>query len=465
MSSIFIFRRDFRLDDNTGLIKACKESDKVYPIFIINSNQVTDKNSYKSQNSIQFMHESLKELESLTNHKLSFFYGSDDVKILNEIINHKNDKKNGTEITKIYSNLDYTPYAKERDKKIKDFCQKKSIEFIQTEDYTLTPIESVLTDSGKPYTKYTPYHNKAAKQTIPKPDNFTKSYLSKLTKLTNSSKDLVLPENSDRLEKYYTPNSNINIHGGRSLGLNILKNAKTFDNYIKNRNDLTYKTTFLSGYIKFGCVSLREVYDAFRHNSSLVNELFWHDFYAQAIHFNPKVLEGKSMDERFDKIKWSGTHTLFEKWCNGETGFPVVDAAMIQLNTTGFMHNRARMIVASFLVKTLLCNWRWGEKYFAQKLLDYDPCSNVGGWLWTAGGGFDSQPYFRIFNPWTQSEKFDVNAEYIKHWIPSLKDIPAKDLHNWNESYSKYPNNIYFKPCVDYSANRIKALETYKKSL
>ena len=199
--------------------------------------------------------------------------------------------------------------------------------------------------------------------------------------------------------------------------------------------------------------------------SDFFDELYWHDFYAQAIYHFPKVLEGKSMDERFDKIKWSGSYAMFEKWCAGETGFPVVDAAMKQINTTGFMHNRARMIVASFLVKTLLCDWRWGEKYFAQKLVDYDPSSNVGGWLWTAGGGFDSQPYFRIFNPWTQSEKFDSNAEYIKYWLPQLKDVPPKDLHTWNLSYTKYHDIDYPSPCVDYSVNRIKALELYKKYL
>ena len=202
----------------------------------------------------------------------------------------------------------------------------------------------------------------------------------------------------------------------------LIKNSKNFVDYVKNRNTLTYKTTFLSAYIKFGCISLREVYHGFHKNlpadSAFFDELYWHDFYAQAIYHYPKVLEGKSMDERFDKIKWSGTWKDFDKWCQGETGFPIVDAAMKQLNTTGFMHNRARMIVASFLVKTLLCDWRWGEKYFAQKLVDYDPASNVGGWLWTAGGGFDSQPYFRIFNPWTQSEKFDKDAEYIKYWLP-----------------------------------------------
>lgn len=451
--SIFIFRRDHRLDDNTGLIKACTDSDTVYPIFIINPIQVSDINPYKSQNSIQFMTESLKELKTLTKNKLTFLYGQD-LKVLDEII-----KSNS--ISKIYSNLDYTPFAKQRDQEIKDFCQTNNLEFIQTEDYTLTPIESVLTDSGKPYTKYTPYHNKAAKLEVHKPVNFTKKLLDKLEKLKKTEHTGDIKD----LEKHYTTNPNLNVHGGRSLGLNILSNATTFTSYLKNRNDLTYKTTFLSAYIKFGCVSLREVYNAFKHNSSFVNELYWHDFYAQAIYFNPKVLKGKSMDERFDNIKWSGTQTLFNKWCKGETGFPVVDAAMKQINTTGFMHNRARMIVASFLVKTLLCNWRWGEKYFAQNLLDYDPSSNVGGWLWTAGGGFDSQPYFRIFNPWTQSEKFDKNAEYIKHWLPELKDIPAKDIHTWNTSYVKYPDVSYPSPIVDYTANRVKALETYKKYL
>jgi deoxyribodipyrimidine photo-lyase len=454
--SVFIFRRDLRLDDNTTLIKACTESDKVYPIFIMNPEQLTDKNSYKSNNSIQFMHESLNELKSLTKNKITFFYGSD-LKVLDEII-----KSNSKHISKIYSNLDYTPFAKQRDQDITDFCKNNNLEYIQSEDYTLTPLDSVKTDSGTPYTKYTPYHNKAAKLEVHKPVTFSKKLIEKLDKLTKTKYTVEINE----LEKHYTPNPNMNVNGGRSLGLEILKKSKEFNNYVKNRNDLTYKTTFLSGYIKFGCVSLREVYYSFKHNSSFINELYWHDFYAQAIYFNPKVLKGKSMDERFDKIKWTGTITLFNKWCNGETGFPVVDAAMKQLNETGFMHNRARMIVASFLVKTLLCNWRWGEKYFAQKLLDYDPCSNVGGWLWSAGGGFDSQPYFRIFNPWTQSEKFDKNAEYIKKWVPELKDIPAKDIHLWNETYVKYSEiTKYPAPCVDYSANRVKALETYKKYL
>ena len=466
MSSIFIFRRDFRLDDNTGLLKACNESDIVYPIFIVNPIQVTDKeNKYKSQNSIQFMHESLKELEQLSNHKLTVFYGND-IKIIDELLKNQN-----TKITKIYSNKDYTPYAIKRDSEIKDLLTKKytDIEFIQTEDYTLTPLESVKTDNGTPYTKYTPYHNKASKIPIPKPVNFSKKFLDKLKNLSKSDSSFISDSGCDILKKYYNMNPDLNVNGGRSLGIKIIKNSKNFSDYVKNRNDLTYKTTFLSGYIKFGCISLREVYYGFLKNlpanSAFFNELYWHDFYAQAIYFNPKVLQGKSMDERFDKIKWEGTPSLFEKWCKGETGFPVVDAAMKQINKTGFMHNRARMIVASFLVKILLCDWRLGEKYFAQNLLDYDPCSNVGGWLWSAGGGFDSQPYFRIFNPWTQSEKFDKNTEYIKKWLPELINVPAKDIHTWDKSYMKYPDINYSKPIVDYSVNRVKALELYKKYL
>ncbi len=461
MSSIFIFRRDFRLDDNTGLIKACSESSKVYPIFIVNIKQVSDNNPYKSSNAIQFMYESLKELETLTKNKLTVYHAinGSDIKIIKSIL--KLDKN----INKIYMNQDYTPYARQREQEIKEFLEKEKIELILTEDYTLTPIDSVLTDSGTPYSKYTPYRNKAVKIKVPEPVKFDNKFYAKLFKLSNG-----LDEGVNILTKYFNQNPNLNVHGGRSLGLNIINNSKNFIDYVKNRNDLTYKTTFLSAYIKFGCVSLREVLYGFKNNlpdsSAFFNELYWHDFYAQAIYHYPKVLNGKSMDERFDKIKWTGSYTLFEKWCNGNTGFPVVDAAMKQINTTGFMHNRARMIVASFLVKTLLCDWRWGEKYFAQNLLDYDPCSNVGGWLWSAGGGFDSQPYFRIFNPWMQSEKFDKEAKYIKYWIPELKDVPPKDIHNWSEAYIKYTDTVkYPSPCVDYSANRIKALDLYKKYL
>ena len=461
MSSIFIFRRDFRLDDNTGLIKACSESSKVYPIFIVNSKQVSNHNSYKSSNSIQFMYESLKELEMLLKNKLTVYNATNgsDIKIIKSII--KLDKN----INKVYMNQDYTPYSRHREQEIKEFLEKENIELILTEDYTLTPITSVLTDAGTPYTKYTPYHNKAMKIKVKTPEKFDNKFFIKLEKLSNGNASGV-----NVLTKYFTTNSELNVHGGRELALNIINNANNFNEYAKNRNDLTYKTTFLSAYIKFGCVSMREIFYGFQqklpNTSSFFNELYWHDFYAQAIYHYPKVLQGHSMDQRFDKIKWSGSYSLFEKWCNANTGFPVVDAAMKQINTTGYMHNRARMIVASFLVKTLLCDWRWGEKYFAQNLLDYDPCSNVGGWLWTAGGGFDSQPYFRIFNPWTQSEKFDKNAEYIKHWLPELRDVPAKDIHNWSETYSKYTNTVkYPSPCVDYSANRIKALDLYKTYL
>jgi deoxyribodipyrimidine photo-lyase len=459
--SIFIFRRDLRPYDNTGLIKACKESSKVYPIFIVNPIQVGDKNSYKSENSINFMHESLVELDNLIDNKLSIFHG-DNQQVIDEIINDENMKG----IKKVYTNMDYTPYARQRDSELKTLLEKYNIELVLTEDYTLTPIESIKTDSGTPYTKFTPYKNKAKKIPVHKPVSFTTVMNNKLSSI--NIKTFKHLSNLSVLEKYYTPNENLNVHGGRSFALAILKKSKQFDQYGENRNTLTYKTTQLSAYIKFGCVSLREIYHGFLKNipstSPFFDELYWHDFYAQAIYHYPKVLEGKSMDDRFDQIEWNCNKENFVKWCNGKTGFPVVDAAMHQLNETGYMHNRARMIVASFLVKTLLCNWRWGEKYFAQKLVDYDPSSNVGGWLWTAGGGFDSQPYFRIFNPWTQSEKFDPNGEYIKEWLPELKDIPPKDLHTWNESHSKY-NIKYSKPIVDYSENRKKALDLYKKYL
>ena len=290
--SIFIFRRDLRPYDNIGLIKACKESSKVYPIFIVNPIQVGDKNSYKSENSINFMHESLIELDNLMDNKLSIFHG-DNQQVIDEIINDENMKG----VKKMYTNMDYTPYARERDRELKKLLEKYNIELVLTEDYTLTPIESIKTDSGTPYTKFTPYKNKAKKIPVPKPLSFTTVMNNKLSSI--NIKTFKHLSNLSVLEKYYTPNENLNVHGGRSFALTILKKSKQFDQYGENRNTLTYKTTQLSAYIKFGCVSLREIYHGFQKNipntSPFFDELYWPDFYAQAIYHYPKVLEGRQI--------------------------------------------------------------------------------------------------------------------------------------------------------------------------
>ena len=259
------------------------------------------------------------------------------------------------------------------------------------------------------------------------------------------------------------------LRGGRSQGMMKLKSLKKFEDYSETRNNLESNTTQMSAYLKYGCISAREAYlrleEMFGKHHSLIRQLVWRDFYIHILDAFPRVLNGKSLKPQYDAIKWENSRKFFNAWKNGKTGFPIVDANMRMLNNVGYMHNRGRLIVASFLIKTLLIDWRWGEKYFARMLIDYDPAANNGNWQWVAGSGADSQPYFRIFNPWSQSEKHDKDATFIKKWIPELEDVDAKYIHNWDVFHSQYPAIDYNKPIVDYSLMREKALALYKKYL
>ena len=237
---------------------------------------------------------------------------------------------------------------------------------------------------------------------------------------------------------------------------------KTQKHYSKTHNELDKPTTQLSAYIKFGCISIREMYKAFKSNNDLIRQLIWRDFYMNILYSFPYVL-GKPMKPNYAKIKWHHNATWFKAWSTGETGFPVVDAGMRQLNTTGYMHNRARLIVASFLTKTLLIDWREGEEYFAKNLTDYDPASNNGNWQWIASSGADSQPYFRIFNPWLQGKEVDPDANYIKQWVPELKNVNAKDIHQWNDTWREHKECKYPKPICDYQVQKEKALAMFRK--
>jgi len=220
----------------------------------------------------------------------------------------------------------------------------------------------------------------------------------------------------------------------------------------------------MSAPIKFGCVSIREVYKAFHGKKDLIRQLYWRDFYAQIMYNFPYVLD-RAMKPKYNKIRWHYNQTWFNAWCNGTTGFPIVDAGMRQMNETGYMHNRARLIVASFLVKTMLISWQYGEQYFATKLTDYSPENNNGNWQWISSSGADSQPFFRIFNPLTQAEEHDPNCEYIKKWVPELMDVPVKDIHNWSTEFVNYKGIKYPKPICDYSIQREKTLKMYKDAL
>jgi deoxyribodipyrimidine photo-lyase len=466
--NIFIFHRDLRINDNTTMIKIIKEQGSIIPIFIFTNDQILKTNNkYFSSNSVQFMIESLHELSDSIkekNGKLYFFTG-DNIKILESI--HKDYK-----INSIGYNFDYTPYARQRDQMINTWAENNNIKIYCEEDYALYNVrdnQTINQTSKSAYLVFTPFKKYCMKNlTVRKPDKFNSFHFLKKDDLNNSK---YMIKRKD-INNFYTANKDINVNGGRNNGLKILSNINNFGQYDKLRDSLTYKTTFLGAHNHFSTVSIREVYhkilDKLGKTNGLINELHWRDFYINITYFYPRILQGqvhgknKALKEKYDDIKWSYSLKLFKLWCNGLTGFPIIDAAMNQLNTTGFMHNRCRMIVASFLTKDLHIDWRMGEQYFATKLVDYDPMSNSGGWQWSASTGADSQPYFRIFNPWAQQIKFDKDCEYIKKWLPALAEVPSKDIHNWYKVWEDYKDIEYYKPIIDHTEERDKTLKMFK---
>ncbi len=454
MKSIFIFRRDYRLFDNTAFIECYKNSSRLLPIFIFTPEQTKD-NEYFSSNSFQFLLESLDSLDNVLKNKyksqLHYYYGTN-INVLEKLLKeYKYDS--------IYFNIDYTPYAIERDNSIKDFCEKNNVTCNVYEDYLLFNIGTLLKADGKAYEKYTPFKNNAKTKKFPIVNNFQfKS--NKFDKINYDFKVSSLK---------YVFNENLLYHGGRDYALEILKNIQIFVNYGSERNDLIVNTTHLSAYIKYGCVSIREVFNtiknAFGLNHGLIDQLLWREFYYYLVYYFPRVLHGKSLKLQYDGIKWNNDPKIFEAWKEGNTGFPGVDAGMREMNSTGYMHNRARLITSGILIKILNIDWRLGEKYFAQMLIDYDPSVNNGNWQWSSGSGADSQPYFRIMSPWKQVIDNDPDCEYIKKWIPELNDVPNKDILNWNKSYNKYKNIKYPKPIVDYDVMRKEIVDVYKKGI
>lgn len=436
--SLFIFRRDYRVNDNTGLINCINDSIKVkykiYPIFIFSKNQIRH-NEYKSDNSVQFMIESLLDMDI----NLNYFFG-DEIKVLNEIITNNN-------IKRIYVNKDYTPYSKLRDELINKLCLKLNIEFISYEDYLLVPVGTVLTGTKTVYKKYSSFYSKFIKtQKINNPIEcrFKNFQILKHTKYT------IYP---NQFYNLYKKNSNLELKGGRKEALKKF-NITTF-----NDNKLfVNSSTNLSPYIKFGCISIREVFYNYKNNEDIIKQLIWREFFYNIGYYYE--IFNTPLKEKYKNIKWNNNKYHLDNWKNGKTGYPIIDAIMIQLNITGNISNRSRLITSSFLVKILLINWIEGEKYFAQKLVDYDPIVNNQNWQWIASVGVDSTPYFRIFNPWLQSKKFDPNCDFIKLMIPQLKNVENKKIHNW---FQFYDEKIYIKPIVDYTENKNKTIEAYKK--
>jgi deoxyribodipyrimidine photo-lyase len=432
--SLFIFRRDLRVKDNTGLLQALQSSQQVIPCFFFDPTQFTN-HRYHSQPGLQFMVESLLDLDQQLEKYgcgLSVFHGAPET-ILQEIITqHK--------IDAVFVNRDYTPFSLRRDTQLKNLCDSHQVEFHACSDLLLIEPEYALKADSSPYTVFTPFYRNASKygvdqvQTLKNPGFAQKRIGARL--------DKKLVELSLQSLTQYPK------RGGRQKAIAILKGMADFKDYDEQRDIPALQgTTRLSAHNKFGTCSIREVYHTVQKvlgsGHSLLRELYWRDFFTHiGFHF-PHVF-GHAFRRQYDTIPWDNNRAWFKRWCDGTTGFPIVDAGMRELNESGYMHNRVRMITASFLVKDLLIDWRWGERYFAQHLVDYDPCVNNGNWQWAASTGCDAQPYFRIFNPWLQQKKFDPNCRYIYKWLPELRGYSVQQIQRWEklDEKSGYPPPI-----------------------
>lgn len=453
--AIFIFRRDLRLDDNTGLSMASKHTQRVIPIFIFDPQQARQAhNVYFSERAFQFMVESLESLDQelkARKGKLYIFNGRPE-NILKKLFSQ-------LPVRRVYFNRDYTPFAKRRDDALARVCAQHRVQLIVCNDALLTEPEDVSTGMGKPYKVFTPFLHAARKVSIRMP----KRLCAKCWYIKTIVGNCLL---SDMKKKYRgTDYKDSLMRGGRQEGLRQLKQGTRLKTYAQSRNIPSVRgTSRLSPHLKFGTVSVREVYwricKHFGETHQLITELFWRDFYAHIAWHFPYVFGG-SFKTQFDRVRWVNNKKMFQAWCEGKTGFPIVDAGIRELLNTGWMHNRVRMIVASFLTKDLHIDWRWGERFFAQHLIDYDPASNNGGWQWCAGTGADAQPYFRIFNPWTQQKTFDPECIYIKKWVSELQGLSPSEIHGLEKN--GVPRNVsYPRVIVDHKQARQKALGMYR---
>ena len=413
--SIFWFRRDIRLEDNIGLSHATKSKYPVIPIFIFDEKITL--NLPKNDTRINFIYKNLKKLDDLLrekfNSKLQVFKG-DPIDIINRIVKEYNVKE-------VYTNHDYEPYAIKRDSLVCKNLKNNKIPFYTFKDQVIFEKNEVIKDNGTPYIVFTPYMRKW-KETL------KKNYLV----LEHSE----LSNNFHNLNKYNLKEiSEYGFEKNFSEVLNFDVSKKIIEEYEKKRNFPSLNSTSKIGpFLRFGVISIRSLvkYVLKFDNDTFLNELIWREFFMQILFHFPNS-STNSFKSKYDNIKWVNDKKMFEAWKNGKTGFPIVDAGMNELNKTGFMHNRVRMITSSFLCKQLLIDWRWGEKYFALKLNDYEMSSNVGNWQWASGSGVDAAPYFRIFNPQTQIEKFDKNYDYINNWV-DLKNNYPKEIVNHKEA-------------------------------
>ena len=449
--SLFIFRRDLRLDDNSALLSALNASREVLPCFIFDPRQV-EKHRYFSANALQFMIASLLELAGelrARGGKLYFFFGkAEDVAAA--LI-----KKEG--IDALYVNADYTPFSRGRDEALSIVAAARGARFFSMADALLVDPLELRKKGGGVYSIFTPFFKAASKLQVQRP---------KKNHFTNYRRGAAAIREIENPAEYLPPrNPAIFRKGGRKEGLAILSSIGRLKGYEEERNlPALSGTSGLSAHNKFGTVSIREVYHCAAKKlgggHSWLRQLYWRDFFSHVAYHFPHVFEG-AFHRKYDALAWRNDSRRFKAWREGRTGFPLVDAGMRELNATGFMHNRVRMVTASFLVKDLHIDWRRGERYFAQRLVDYDPAVNNGNWQWAASTGCDAQPYFRIFNPRLQQKRFDAECVYIKKWVPELRDFSAREIHHWGEgggSKAGYP-----RPIVDHLEEKEIAEEMYEE--
>jgi deoxyribodipyrimidine photo-lyase len=427
--NIFWFRRDLRLQDNAGLFHALKDDNPVVPLFIFDSN-ILDELDDKYDRRVEFIHLALQEvqlqlvkmdssLETRYGVPLDIFTG-----LLNEF-----------SIGKVFTNHDYEPYAKHRDSGIEKLLKDHGASFHSFKDQVILEKNEVLKEDGKPYTVFTPYSKKwkSVLTGFHLQSYSTSKYFSNFFKQPER-KIISLQEMNFKPAGQSFP--------GKEWQGAIIRNYKEQRDFPSVQG-----TSRLSVHLRFGTISIRVLAgEAGALNETFLDELIWRDFYQMILWHFPKVV-AHAFKAEYDSINWRNNENEFTAWCNGQTGYPIVDAGMRELNATGFMHNRVRMIVASFLTKHLLIDWRWGEAYFAKKLLDYDLAANNGGWQWAAGSGCDAAPYFRIFNPHLQTQKFDPELKYIRKWVPEFEEF------------------TYPQPIVDHKMARERCLFTYAEAL
>ena len=430
MTALFWHRRDLRINDNKGLFEALKQNEIVHPIFIFDRS-ILDKLPNNDQRILFIYHEieSLKKSYQNLGSDLWVYYGEPS-EIIPKIAQELN-------CSSVYFNNDYEPYALQRDQEIQVSLNKIKIEFIGNKDHVIFEKNEVLKDDGKPYTIFTPYSRKW-KANLKEED--LREY-----SIEKYSGNLVQKQQGEALitlEEMGFESKVLHDFPDRIAKNEILKN------YHLSRNFPAVKgTSKLSLHLRFGTISIRKLaLIAHEQNETYLNELIWRDFYQMIIFHFPKSAEN-SFKAQYDKIIWEKNEAHFFSWCTGKTGYPIVDAGMRELNATGFMHNRVRMVVASFLTKHLLLDWRLGAAYFAEKLLDFELASNTGGWQWAAGCGCDAAPYFRVFNPQAQQEKFDKSFEYIKKWVP------------------EYGTSSYPEPIIEHKFARERILQRFKSAL